>query len=298
MNINTAYLRRGSATFRGLVDDGSLVAVYGEGGGCTLDVDGGVKAVLVPLRGSLQVKASDFAGALPCGDVLVTEKDASLRVVGKANCRWVAVLGGQQAWALLQQDAGMDSLAGGLFLPARFAASRELRRKAVGAVREAAPAALGGAVNALIEEILSLQAPLHAAIGRCPGRTHAKRLSSFLRLQRVRHHIINYCERDLDNSALARMANYSPCHFLRIFKQVFQETPHELLVNERLRRARHLLHTSDLAITEIALASGFENRSAFSRLFHQRFGTTANDMRRQIKVAARRQLEMPRNCAV
>lgn len=292
MNIETAYLKRGGALYRSLADDESVIAVYGEGGGCTLSVDGGVKAVLVPLRGSLQVAASGFAGALSSGEVLVTEKDANLRIVGKANCRWVAVFGGQKAWGRLQQDAGMDASSGGLFLPARFVASRDLRYKAIAATREADPTALGYAVNALVEEILTLQAPLRDAIARCPGRTHAKRVSAFLRLQRVRNHIINCCEQELDTIALARMANYSPCHFLRIFKQVFQETPHELLVDERLRRARHLLHTSDLAITEIALASGFENRSAFSRLFHQRFGTTANDMRRQIKMAARKHLEM------
>ncbi|MGH8145624.1 MAG: helix-turn-helix domain-containing protein [Rhodanobacteraceae bacterium] len=298
MNIETAYLRRGSAMYRSLADDGAIVAVYGEGGGCTLSVEGGVKAVLVPLRGSLQVAATGFAGALPSGEVLVTEKDTELRVVGKAKCKWVAVLGGPRAWGLLQQDAGVDVSSGGLFLPARFVSSRELRHKAIAAARVANPVSLGGAVNALVEEILTLQTPLHEIIARCPGRTHAKRLSAFLRLQRVRHHIINCCDRDLDNDLLARMANYSPCHFLRIFKQVFQETPHELLVNERLRRARYLLHTSNLAITEIALASGFENRSAFSRLFHQRFGTTANDMRRQARVAVREQQDVQLESAI
>lgn len=37
------------------------------------------------------------------------------------------------------------------------------------------------------------------------------------------------------------------------------------------------------AITEIALACGFENPSAFSRVFHQHFGTTAKQTRLQLQ---------------
>jgi AraC family transcriptional regulator len=62
-------------------------------------------------------------------------------------------------------------------------------------------------------------------------------------------------------------------------------TPHVHLVNQRLLRARHLLHSSPLAIAEVALASGFENRCAFSRLFRQRFGITAMALRQQAALA-------------
>ena len=77
------------------------------------------------------------------------------------------------------------------------------------------------------------------------------------------------------------MANYSPWHFIRAFRAAYEETPHAYLVRQRLERARRLLRASPLAIAEIALESGFENRSAFSRLFRQRFGTTAGALRRQ-----------------
>ncbi len=92
------------------------------------------------------------------------------------------------------------------------------------------------------------------------------------------------CEAVLDNEMLARMACYSSCHFLRIFKSVYLETPHSYLVSQRLRRAKRLLHQGNLAVTEVALASGFENRSAFSRSFKQYFGTTAKEARRQSRM--------------
>ena len=43
---------------------------------------------------------------------------------------------------------------------------------------------------------------------------------------------------------------------------------------------RPYAQSEPLAIAEIALASGFENRCAFSRLFRERFGVTAGAMRR------------------
>ena len=118
------------------------------------------------------------------------------------------------------------------------------------------------------------------AIARCPGRTFAQRRQVFLRLQRVRNYLAANCHLDIDNESLARMASYSPWHFIRAFRAAYQETPHAYLVRQRLERARRLLCASPLAIAEIALASGFENRCAFSRLFRERFGVTAGAVRR------------------
>ena len=73
----------------------------------------------------------------------------------------------------------------------------------------------------------------------------------------------------------------------RAFRAAYEETPHAFLVRMRLERARRLLCTSPLPIAEIALASGFENRCAFSRLFRERFGVTAGAVRRGDREAGR-----------
>src|SRR5258706_163101 len=123
----------------------------------------------------------------------------------------------------------------------------------------------------LLDAVLVMQARLGAAIERCPGRTYAHRRQVFLRLQRVRNYLAANCHLDLDNEALARMASYSPWHFIRAFRAAYEETPHAYLVDQRLLRARRLLRTTPLAISEIATASGFDNRCAFSRLFRDGF---------------------------
>jgi AraC family transcriptional regulator len=162
--------------------------------------------------------------------------------------------------------------------------SRDLMRKGLAVVRSTSPLELEGAVYAIAGEIAREQKTLADAIARCPGRTYAKRRHAFLRLQRVRIFMSAHCDEELDNEILERMANYSPCHFLRTFSSVFLETPHAYLVHLRLLRAKRLLQSGNLAVAEVALAIGFENRSAFSRLYRQRFGTTARDTLRLFAV--------------
>ena len=279
--VQARSLKRSALLSLAVKDDACLQIVYGEGGGCILEVAGGAAGVWIPLRDSLEIQSAGSSQPIHAGEALVTEHLNHIKAVGHANGRWLAMLGGKRAWERVlagTQATGMQ------LYPNLHGADRELRRAAIAVARVDSAFESEGAVRALADKIAGLQAPLRHAIARCPGRTLARRRQVFLRLQRVRNFICSYCDQELDNNVLAHMANYSPCHFLRVFNQVFLETPHACLVNERLHRARLLLHSSDLAITEVALASGFENRSAFSRLFHQRFGATANEMRRRLKV--------------
>lgn len=276
-HIQTFHLRR-AGTLSRTVDEGScLSVVYGEGGGCTLDWTGGVTAAWIPLRGFLRVHCAGLGWTVYTREALVTEHDASVRAVGHANGRWLALLGGKQVWEKVLSSGASARTS---LLPDLYKADRELRHLAIAVTRAAQSAQLDGAVNALVDKLDVLQAPLRKAIARCPGRTWANKRQVFLRLQRVHNYVCACSDQELDINVLARMANYSPCHFLRIFHAVYQTTPHAYLVDRRLLRAQWLLHSSNLAVTEIAVACGFENRSAFSRLFRRHFGTTAQEVKR------------------
>ena len=281
--VQTRHLKRSAMLSLTVRDDTRLTAIYGEGGGCVLEVAGGAAGVWIPLRGSLQVHSVGLSRPVYSGEALITEHDNRVKAIGHANGRWLAMLGNNLVWERLLAEALAPDTQ---LFPEVHEADRDLRRAAVAVARASLPMELEAAVHAIVEKIATLQAPLHNIIARCSGRTWAKRRQVFLRLQRVRNFISVCCDREIDNAALARMANYSPCHFLRIFNLVYGETPHKYLVSQRLQRARHLLRSSDLAITEVAFASGFDNRSAFSRLFRQRFGTTAQELKRQINAVA------------
>ena len=291
MHILSQQLNHGSSlvlqTAHATRDDGSmaLIKIVGGGRGCVLRADGPMAGIWISLRGRLQLFNGETESVLVPGDLRVTEPDACTHAVGRGNAIWVALLGGPKAWR--QALVGMMDVPTPepLLLPARYPASRALRRRAITLARSTANGSLNAAVAAVIDHVVSLQAGLADSIARCPGRTYAQRRQVFLRLQRVRNYLAANCHLELDNDSLARMASYSPWHFIRAFRAAYQQTPHAYLINQRLQRARQLLRTSPLAIAEIALASGFENRCAFSRLFHQRFGITAGELRRQQRVA-------------
>ena len=284
MDFHALHLRSGNAMTRAIADDGSLTAIYGEGGGCTFNACGGMQAILLPLCGSLHADNWSFANTVQAGEVLVTEYARRLKIVGHIRAQWLALLGGKQTWAWM---LGGREMSIGQLLPASHVAGRDLRRHAIALARATQARSLECAVVAVTDDILALQKPLYEAVLRCPGRTKARRLDAYARLQRVRNFIDNRCDQDIDNNTLARMADYSSrSYFIRAFTKVFGQTPHAYLVEQRLRKAERLLNSGYLAVSEAGLASGFENRSAFSRLFRLRFGTTANETRRKAEIAA------------
>ena len=257
----------------------ALAVVRGGGRGCNLRVESPVAGLWLPLRGRVQLGPGPEA-TCNAGEIRVSETEPRMRAVGRGAAIWLAILGSPAAWRQVLNGWSAVTAEPAL-LPALQRADRSLRHDALALARCTTAAHAEPALDAVLDHVVALQSAFDAAIGRCPGRTHAQRRQVFLRLQRVRNYVATNCHLDLDNGTLAGMANYSSWHFIRAFRSAYGETPHAYLVRMRLEHARKLLRTSPLAIAEIALASGFENRCAFSRLFRQHFGTTAGALRRQ-----------------
>ena len=78
---------------------------------------------------------------------------------------------------------------------------------------------------------------------------------------------------------LAGLAGLSPFHFLRVFRATAGLTPHQYLLRGRLRAAAVTLATTDIPVTEAALASGFEDLSNFIRTFRAEFGVAPTSYR-------------------
>jgi transcriptional regulator GlxA family with amidase domain len=98
-------------------------------------------------------------------------------------------------------------------------------------------------------------------------------------LRRVREYVEAHLEENVSIHALAGTAGLSMYHFARAFKQSQGLTPHDYLVQCRVRRAQELLAGTDLPISEIALASGFSDQSHCARRFREHVGVTPSDYR-------------------
>ena len=83
----------------------------------------------------------------------------------------------------------------------------------------------------------------------------------------------------LDLDALAREAGYSRYHFARTFGQAYGETPRAYLTRRRVERAKTLLRTANLSVTEICFLVGFASLGSFSALFRRLVGQSPSTYR-------------------
>jgi len=269
---------------RPLHADRALRILVGTGRGCMLHGDAVPPAVLVPLRGRVRLSDTDGARMLHTGQLFVGEAGQCLQAVGGLGAVWLALVAPASVWRQLFNATAEPSIADPILLPAMHDADRAIRRAAVHLARHASRAGTGkpdtiAAVLRFITMLADLQSEFHPLISKCPGRTLAQRRGVFLRLHRVHNYMASSSDLDLGISGFARMANYSACHFVRTFTAVYGHTPHAVLVEQRLKRALRLVNDTELSITEVARASGFEDRCAFARSFKRRFGKTASTMR-------------------
>jgi len=71
---------------------------------------------------------------------------------------------------------------------------------------------------------------------------------------------------------VARRAGYSRYHFLRAFRAAYGETPRAYLTRRRIERAKDLLRSSNLTVTEICHLVGFSSLGSFSARFTELVG--------------------------
>lgn len=67
----------------------------------------------------------------------------------------------------------------------------------------------------------------------------------------------------------------------RLFRAYLNETPSNFYVGLRLDKARQLLAQTDMSVTQVSLACGFELPSYFTRRYKLRFGNCPREERRQ-----------------
>lgn len=83
---------------------------------------------------------------------------------------------------------------------------------------------------------------------------------------------------------LAEEANMSHTKLNRYFKKIYGTTIYSWLRHYRLERARHLLLSEQIAITEIAFQCGFSSASHFSQAFKQQYKQSPVEYRNQKKL--------------
>lgn len=97
-----------------------------------------------------------------------------------------------------------------------------------------------------------------------------------------RHAVMEYISKKYVEASLAELAKYlgySQEYLSRWIKEQFGHTFKELLMDTRLRTAEKLLRTTDMSVSEIINAVGYDNQSHFHKLFLITYGSTPHQYR-------------------
>ncbi|UUO06617.1 AraC family transcriptional regulator [Blastopirellula sp. J2-11] len=97
------------------------------------------------------------------------------------------------------------------------------------------------------------------------------------KILRVQLFIQNHLDEDLSLEHLAAAADYSPCHFHRIFRGIAGESADDYVRRLRMERAAQSLRYRRRSVLDVALDAGYGSHEAFTRAFVRTFGVTPSD---------------------
>ena len=84
----------------------------------------------------------------------------------------------------------------------------------------------------------------------------------------------------LDLDRMAAEAGFSKFHFARTFKDAYGETPANYLTRRRIERAKDLLRSANLTVTEVCMLVGFSSLGSFSSRFSELVGKSPREFQR------------------
>lgn len=126
-------------------------------------------------------------------------------------------------------------------------------------------------------------------LGLASGVNHGRRNSRVIDEGRVSGAIrrIELSAHELEEDrlslgALAKEADMSRYHFLRIFRRLVGQTPHQYVLLLRMQKAAVMLLTTTVPLTTIALDAGFNDLSTFIRRFRGVMGMSPGAYRKHL----------------
>jgi AraC-like DNA-binding protein len=107
----------------------------------------------------------------------------------------------------------------------------------------------------------------------------------YRRLVQAKLFIDRHYAEAIDLDCIADEAYFSKFHFIKQFKAIYRQTPHQYLRTVRIEKAQLLLQEG-VSVSDTCYAVGFESISSFSNLFKRATGVTPSaflQRRQQLK---------------
>lgn len=106
------------------------------------------------------------------------------------------------------------------------------------------------------------------------------------------HEALEYIEHNFQNDIsvekVAEVCGLNRSYFGKIFREAIGKTPQEFILSFRMAKASELLKLTNLSISDIGNAVGYENPLHFSRAFRNIYGIPPREWRNQNKISINR----------
>jgi AraC family transcriptional regulator len=104
------------------------------------------------------------------------------------------------------------------------------------------------------------------------------------KLVRAVEYIQDQLGTDLTVSGIAQAVYMSPYHFTKLFKESTGQSPHQYVIDARVKKAKELLTTGKFSISEVAHHVGFADQAHLTRHFKRVFGSPPNKLLRRLQI--------------
>ena len=102
----------------------------------------------------------------------------------------------------------------------------------------------------------------------------------YSRIVKAKLFIDNHFSENIDLENISDEAYFSKFHFIRLFKSIYQKTPHQYLTHVRIEKAKSFLDGPS-KVSETCLLVGFDSITSFTALFKKSEGITPSEYQRQ-----------------
>jgi AraC family transcriptional regulator len=121
---------------------------------------------------------------------------------------------------------------------------------------------------------MALLAQLAYVFDRAVPRSAPIRALSGPKLRLVLDYIESNLDHNLTLTEIARLVELTPRYFCEVFRLAMGRPPHQYQIEQRIERAKMLLHLPNLSLINVALMVGFSSQSHLNVYFRRIVGVT------------------------
>jgi len=117
---------------------------------------------------------------------------------------------------------------------------------------------------------------------RARGRTTRNAKLAPWQVRRATEYLQDHFDQDVRLEIVAQIVGLSPFHFARAFKESVGMPPQRYQLFVRLERARALLESGALTVSDVAERVGYQSLQSFTRAFRRAVGVPPGRWRRHL----------------